>query len=145
MQKWLPSRPKPISGECSPRFYSPNLTYKTERILEEDGTSVAPPQRTQSSPAAPPKPMVTSTRQRIENRAELEKNNETDSSTSDNDTNKDDNEATKDVDMDKNSNDHREEEKQINKNEEDSNKEIGKGGTDDEEGCSDDDDEEGSS
>ena len=62
---------------------------RSERILEKDSTSVAPPQWTQTTTATHLTPLITSTRHWIENRmAELTKESNTNSSTTDNDNNK---------------------------------------------------------
>lgn len=89
-------------GELTPvstlSFFSDNQK-RSEQKLEDDGTTVAPPQRLRSHAAASqPLPLLGSTRQRLENRTEVENaddetessENEDDEQGSENDENDDD-------------------------------------------------------
>ena len=68
---------------------------RSERILDEDGTSVAPPQRLRLQAAIPDVPTLSGTRQRVENRIS-EAHNESGSDDSDDSEDENENKASND-------------------------------------------------
>ena len=76
-------------------------TYRSEQLLEDEGTSVAPPQRLRSHTAvSQTQPLPGSSRQRVENRTnvdnDIESDDESGSNETDGQSNSEDGKASKD-------------------------------------------------
>jgi hypothetical protein len=78
-------------------FLIKTIFNRSERILDEEGTSVAPPQRLRLQAATPDVPTHSGTRQRVENRIP-EAHNESGSDDSDDSEDESENEASNDDD-----------------------------------------------